>query len=91
MTCSHIGIDDHPLANDTYREALDMAYQCVANVVLKIPTSKNSTIIMAASKQFLADYLFKSPASGENHHLVGSFLEVVMDNFSTFTSPNCSM
>ncbi len=46
---------------------------------------------MAASKQFLADYLLKSPASGGKHHLVGSFPEVVMDKFSILASPNCSM
>ena len=46
---------------------------------------------MAASKRFLANYLLKTPASGENHHLGGSFLEVVMDKFNAFASPNCSM
>ena len=91
MTCSHLGIDDHPMANDTCREALDMTYESIANEVLKTPTSKNSAIVMAASKQFLADYLLKSPASGGKHHLVGSFPEVVMDKFSILASPNCSM
>ena len=67
MTCSHLGIDDHPMANDTCREALDMTYESIANEVLKTPTSKNSAIVMAASKQFLADCLLKSSASGKNH------------------------
>ena len=88
-SCTHLGIYDHPLANDTYCEALDMTYQCVENEVLKTLTSKNSTIVMAASKQCLADYLLKSPANGQNHHLVGSSLEVVIDKFSTHASPNC--
>jgi hypothetical protein len=44
--------------------------------------------VLAASKQFLADYLLKSPANVEGHHLVGSSLEVVMNKFSTFASPN---
>ena len=43
---------------------------------------------MATSKQSLAGYLLKSPVGGENHHLVGSSLEVVMDKFSTFAYPN---
>ena len=30
MTCCHLGINDHPMANDTCREALDMIYECVA-------------------------------------------------------------
>ena len=91
MTCSHFGLHDHPLANDTCREALDMAYKCVANEVLNTRTSKKLAIVMTARKQFLADYLLKSPANGENHHLVGSFLEVVKDKFSILASPNYSM
>ena len=90
MTCNHLGIDDHNLANDTCCGALDMAYECVVNEVLKTPT-KNSAIVMETSKHFLADYLLKSPASGEHHHLVVSFLEVVMDKFNILASPNCSM
>ena len=38
--CIHLGVHDHPVANDTCRESLDMTYQCVANEVLKIPTTK---------------------------------------------------
>lgn len=44
---------------------------------------------MVTSKQFLADYLLKSPASGEGHLLVGSSLEVLRDKFNTLASPNC--
>jgi hypothetical protein len=66
-----------------------MAYQCVTNKVLKTSTAKKSAIVMATNKQFLADYLLKSPANVEGHHLVGSSLEVVMDKFSTLVSPNC--
>jgi hypothetical protein len=86
--CTHLGVHDHPVANGTCRESLDMVYQCVANEVLKTPTTKNSAILMAASKQFLADYLLKSLANVEGHHLVGSSLEVVMDKFSTLASSN---
>ena len=44
---------------------------------------------MATNKQFPANYLLRSPASGEGHRLVGSSLEVVMDKFGTLVSPNC--
>src|ERR1700737_852172 len=87
--CIQLGVHDHLVANGTCRESLDMAYQCVANEVLKTPTAKNSAIVMAANKQFLADYLLKSPASGDKHHLVGSSLKVVIDKFNTLASPNC--
>ena len=55
--CIHLGVHEHPVSNGTCRESLDMAYQCVANEVMKTPTAKNSAIVMAASKKFLADYL----------------------------------
>jgi hypothetical protein len=86
--CIHLGVHEHHVSNGTCRESLDMAYQCVANEVIKIPTAKNSAIVMAASKQFLADYLLKSPSNGEGHHLVGESLEVLMNKFSTLASPN---
>ena len=44
---------------------------------------------MVVSKLFLANYLLESLASGEGHHLVDSSLEVVMDKFIIFVSPNC--
>jgi hypothetical protein len=44
--CIHHGVHDHPVANDACRESLDMTYQCVANELLKTPTSKNSAIVM---------------------------------------------
>ena len=49
-TCIHLGVHDHHVANGTYRESLDMAYQCVANKVLKAPTTKNSAIVVVTSK-----------------------------------------
>ena len=66
--CIYLGVHDHPMANGTCRESLDMTYQCVANEVLKTPTTKNSTIVMATSKQSMAVYLLIFPANGENHH-----------------------
>jgi hypothetical protein len=76
------------VANGTCRESLDITYQCIVNEVLKTPTTKNSAIVMAASKKKLVDYLLKSPANVEGHYVVGSSLEVVINKFSTFTSPN---
>jgi hypothetical protein len=69
-----------------------MAYWCVVKEVMKTPTAKNSTIVMASSEQVLPHYLLKSPTNNaralylfmttyndERHHLIGSSLEVVMD------------
>ena len=82
-------MQDHPVSNGICCESLDMAYHYVANEVLKTPTATKSAIVLGANKQFLADYLLKFPTIGEGHYLVGLSLEVVMDKFSTFASPNC--
>ena len=68
-------------------ESLDMVYQCVANEVAKTLTAKNSIIVMAAIKQFMVDYILKSPLLGEKNHLHGASLKVVMDKFSIMASP----
>ena len=87
--CIHLDVHEHLVSNGTCRELLDMTYQCVAIEVMKTLTAKNSAIVMAASKKFLAEYLLKYPSNGEGHHLVGSSLEIVMDKFNTLASPNC--
>lgn len=59
------------------------------NKASKTPTTKNSTFVMAASKQFLVDFILKSPHLGEDNDLHGALLEVGMDKFSTVASFNC--
>ena len=86
--CTHLGVHDHHVANDTCHELLDMAYPCIANKRLKTPTTKNSAIVMTTNKNFMVNYLLKSLASGEGHHLVGLSLEVVTDKFNILASPN---
>ena len=64
----------------------DILVRCKRNI--ENTPATNTTIVLGASKQFLAEYLLKSSTIDEGHHLVGSSLEVVMDKFSTFASPN---
>ena len=47
----------------------------------------NFANVMVASKQFLVDYILKSPLPGEKNHLHGASIENVMDKFSTLASP----
>ena len=86
--CICLGLHEHHVANGICRDSWDMAYHWVTNEVLKTPTAKNSAIVMATNKQFLANYLLKSLDSGKNHHLVGSSLELVMEKFNTLIYPN---
>ena len=55
MVCIHLCMQNHPVSNGICCESLDMTYQCVANDVLRTPTVTNSTIVLVASKQLLAD------------------------------------
>ena len=57
--CVYLGVHEHHVSNDVCRKSLDIAYQCVAIEVMKIPIAKNSAIVMATSKKFLTDYLVK--------------------------------
>ena len=86
--CIHLGVHNHPMFIGVCRESLDMAFLCVANEVSKTSIIKNSTIVMAASKQFMFDYILKSPLPRELNHRHGASLEVVMDRFSTLAYPN---
>jgi hypothetical protein len=87
--CIHLGVHDHPVSYGTCHKFLDIAYECVANEVTKTSIAKNSAIVMTTNKQFLTNYLLKSPSNSERHRLTCSSLEVVMDKFSTLASPNC--
>lgn len=84
----HLGVHNHPMFIGVCQEPLDMAFLCFANEVSKTSIIKNSTIVMVASKQFMFDYILKSPLSRELNHHHGASLEVVMDRFSTLAYPN---
>ena len=56
--CIHLGVHDHPISKGTCCESLDMAYKCTAQEVIKTPTAKNSSIIMASSKKNIWQIMF---------------------------------
>ena len=82
----HLGRHSHPVSQGTCQDSMDIVYDCVAKEVQKTPNAKNSAIIMAASKQYLADALIRPTPGGS--HLRGASLDAVMDQFETLTSPN---
>ena len=88
LTCAaiHTSHHVHPVSNGVCLDSLDLMYDCVAQEVAKTPNAKNSAIVMAASKKFLADWLLR-PTSGQAH-LQGASLDSVMDKFSNLSSPN---
>ena len=80
----HLGRHVHPVSDGVCLETLDRVYECVAQEVQRTPTAKASAIVMAASKTFLSDYLFRSTPG----HLQGASLDSVMDKFVTLSSAN---
>lgn len=87
IICVHLDVHDHLVANSTCRKSLGMAHHSVASEIFKTPTTKNSDIIIATSKQFFTDYFQKPLTSSANHHLVGLSLKLVIDKFNTLSSP----
>ena len=67
-------------------DSLDLIYDSMAQEVAKTLNTKNSTIVMAASKKFLADWLLH-PTLGQAH-LQRASLDNVMDKFNNLSSTN---
>jgi hypothetical protein len=82
----HIGCHVHPISDGVCLDSLDLMCDCVAQEVTTTPNTKNSAIVMASSKKFLADWLLR-PTSGQAH-LQGASLDDVMDKFNNLSSPN---
>ena len=61
-----IGHHVHLVSNGVCLDSLDLMYDCMAQEIAKTPNAKNSAIVMAASKKFLADWL-PCPTSGQAH------------------------
>ena len=78
--CIHLGIHKHLMSNGTCSESLDKFYQCAAYEVIKPSTTKNYVVGIATSKQFLANYLLKSPSNSKRHHLASSSLSVSINS-----------
>lgn len=86
QTCFHLGIHNQHVSNGTCCATLDIAYQCVASGVLKIPNVKNFAIVMATNKQTMLDYLPNLPTNGEGHQLEGTSLTTNMEKFTILAS-----
>ena len=85
--CIHLRMHDHPISNGICRETLDAISSLIAQEVSKTPTTKNSAIAMAASKEFLNKYFIHS-GPGPKKMLRGQELKDVLDKFEHLSSPN---
>jgi hypothetical protein len=85
--CIHLGMHNHPVSDGICRETLDTISSLITQEVSKTPTAKNSTIAMAASKEFLDKYL-KHTGPGPKKMLRGQELKDVLDKFEHLSSPN---
>ena len=71
------------------KKPVDFVYQCIASKVYKTPNAKNSTIVMAASRNFFSNYTLKTLTLREKHHIQSISFKNVMDKFAILSSPNC--
>jgi hypothetical protein len=78
---------NHPVSHGICQETLDTISGLIAQEVSKTPTTKNSAIAMATSKEFLDKYLIHS-GPGPKKMLRGQELEDVLDKFEHLSSPN---
>jgi len=85
--CIHLGNHTHPVASGTSRESVDTISSLIAIQVEENPTATNSTIALAASKQFLDNHLIDND-EGPKEMLQEKSLEDVMDRFQRLSSPN---
>jgi hypothetical protein len=85
--CIHLGMHNHPISDGICQETLDMISGLIAQEVSKTPTTRNSAIAMAASKEFLDKYLIHS-GPGSKKMLRGQELKDVLDKFEHLSSPN---
>jgi hypothetical protein len=85
--CIHLGMYNHPISDGICQETLDTISSLVAQEVSKIPTTKNSAIAMAASKEFLDKHLIHTGPKSKKM-LWGQELEDVLDKFEHLSSPN---
>ena len=82
----HLGRHRHHVSQAKCQDSMDIMFDCVAKEVQKTPYVKKSAIILAASKQYIANVLIRPIAQGT--HLRGASMDAVMDQFKTLTSPN---
>ena len=87
--CIHLVVHDHVVYKGICCELLSMAYNYVAQKIMKTSTARNCAMVMATNKQFLSNYLLETPSNCKGHHSAGLSLEVVMDIFIILTSPDC--
>ena len=85
--CIHLGMHNHPISDGICWETFDTIFGLIAQEVSKTPTTKNSTISMAASKEFLYKYPIHSGPRSKKM-LWDHELEVVLDKFEPLGSPN---
>ena len=57
--CVHMGVHSHPVAVGVCRESESTIISLIGSQVERMPSATNSSIAMAASKEFLAKHLLR--------------------------------
>ena len=89
MTCAcvHLGSHRHPVKVGIYRDAMERTRSLLREQVEKMPTAKNSSIVLEASKELIGELLLRLEGalqkSLEFHELIS-----VLDQCKHMSSPS---
>ena len=84
--CVHMGVHSHPVAVGVCRKSESTNISLIGSQVERMPSATNSSIAMAASKEFLAKHLL-CPEQCDTTMTVED-MKTVMEKYANLASPN---
>ena len=84
--CVHMGVHSHPVAVGVCRESESTIISLIGSQVERMPSTTNSSIAMAASKEFLAKHLLR-PEQCDTTMTVED-MKTVMEKYTNLASSN---
>ena len=84
--CVHMGVHSHPVAVGVCRESESTIISLIGSQIERMPSATNSSIAMAASKEFLAKHLLR-PEQCDTTMTVED-MKTVMEKYANLASPN---
>ena len=84
--CVHMGVHSHPVVVGVSRESESTIISLIGDQVERTPSATNSSIAMAASKEFLAKHLLR-PKHCDATMTVDD-MKTVMEKYANLASPN---
>ena len=84
--CVHMGVHSHPVTVGVCREFESTIISLIGSQVERMPSATNSSIAMAASKEFLAKHLLRSEQCDTT--MMVEDMKTVMEKYANLASSN---